>query len=115
MLKPFDLSYVNVNMLIYIGLIPLVWAFILDIKLRTKGFLRLGYFLILIVSHQLNNVPLITYFKSLCSFVKYMQGIHHCTYAESCVIWCMLVPLLITIILVALPRRAKKLNAVAAT
>ena len=108
MLQPFALSYVNVNMAIYLVIIPLVWAFIVDRKLRSGILLVSIYVIVLIAVALFNWLPITHYFNGLTNFVKYMQGVHHCTYAESCVIWCMEVPLVITIILIAIPRRAKR-------
>ena len=108
MLQPFELNYVNINMAIYLVIIPLIWAFIVDRKLRSGILLVSLYLIFLIVVASVNWLPITHYFNGLTNFVKYMRGIHHCTYAESCVIWCMEVPLLITIILIAIPRRPKR-------
>ena len=106
MLSPFELSYTNINMMVYLVLIPLIWGFIIDRKLRT-GVLFLCLYLVFVLFVSVLHLKPIVDFPLLVGFIKYMQKIHHCTYAESCVIWCMLMPLVVTIILIALPRRNK--------
>ena len=104
MLSPFELSYTNINMMVYIVFIPLIWGFIIDRKLRT-GVLFCSLYLVFLLFVSLMHLKPIVDFSLLVGFIKYMQKIHHCTYAESCVIWCMLMPLVVTILLIALPRR----------
>ena len=106
MLSPFELSYTNINMMVYIVFIPLIWGFIIDRKLRT-GVLFCGFYLAFVLFVSVLHLKPIVDFSLLVGYIKYMQKIHHCTYAESCVIWCMLMPLVVTIILIALPRRDK--------
>ena len=106
MLSPFELSYTNINMMVYLVLIPLIWGFIIDRKLRT-GVLFFCLYLAFVLFVSVLHLKPIVDFSLLVGFIKYMQKIHHCTYAESCVIWCMLMPLVVTIILIALPKRDK--------
>ena len=104
MLSPFELSYTNINMMVYLVFIPLIWGFIIDRKLRT-GVLFCSVYLVFVLFVSFMHLKPIVDFSLLVGFIKYMQKIHLCTYAESCVIWCMMMPLVVTILLIALPRR----------
>ncbi|MEO6820885.1 MAG: hypothetical protein ABI204_14220 [Ginsengibacter sp.] len=105
MLKPFELSYTNINLLVFLVIIPIVWASILDRKLHAKWRFKIifsGVILMLGILHFFGTINL---FQAGVNFCEKMMHVHNSTYAESCVIYCVLLPLVVTIVLVSLPMK----------
>ena len=105
MLQPFELSYTNINLLVFLVIIPMVWAFILDRKLQAKWRFKIIFFGAILLLGSLHFFGVINLFQAGVRFCEKMMHVHNCTYAESCVIWCVLFPLVVTIVLVSLPMR----------
>ncbi len=105
MLQPFELNYTNVNLLVFLFIIPIAWSFILDRKFNFKWTFKASFLILIILASTLHFTGAIDLFQAGVDFCQRMMKVHNCTYAESCVIWCILFPLSITIILAALPAR----------
>jgi hypothetical protein len=104
-IQQFALSYSAVNLWIYFVIIPITWTLVLDRKLKSNYLVTLAYCVLLGIAGILEYGGKIDLFKAGCDFCVYMQKVHHCSYAESCIIWCILMPLAVTIMLVSLPER----------
>ena len=105
MLQSFALSYTNINLLVFLVIIPMIWAFILDRKMQAKWRFKIIFFGVIVVLAFLNFFRVIDLFQAGVNFCTKMMHVHHCTYAESCVIWCVLFPMVVTIVLASLPVR----------
>ena len=105
MLQPFELSYTNMNLLVFLVIIPMVWAFILDRKLQSRWKFTIIFSLVILVLGSLHFIGTINIFQAGVNFCTKMMHVHNSTYAESCVIWCVLFPLVVTIVLVSLPMK----------
>jgi hypothetical protein len=104
-IQQFALSYSAVNLWIYFVIIPITWTLVLDRKLKSNYLVTLAYCVLLGIAGILEYQGKIDLFQAGCDFCVYMQKVHHCSYAESCIIWCILMPLAVTIILISLPER----------
>lgn len=109
MLRSFELNYTNTNLLVFLFIIPFVWAFVLDRKFNTRWMFKGGFLATTILLALLHFTGVIDLFNLGVSFCERMMKFHNCTYAESCVIWCVLFPLVVTIILISLPKKVKLL------
>lgn len=114
-IQQFALSYSAVNLWIYFVIIPITWTLVIDRKLKSNYLVTLAYCILLGFAGILEYRGKIDLFQAGCDFCVYMQKVHHCSYAESCIIWCILMPLAVTIILIALPERKKISKAVVST
>ena len=106
-IQQFALSYSAVNLWIYFVIIPITWTLVLDRKLKSNYLVTLAYCVLLGIASIFEYRGKIDLFKAGCDFCVYMQKVHHCSYAESCIIWCILMPLAVTIILIALPEKKR--------
>ena len=104
-IQQFALSYSAVNLWIYFVIIPITWTIVIDRKLKSKYLFTFAYSILLCFAGILEYQHKIDLFQVGCDFCVYMQKVHHCSYAESCIIWCILMPLAVTIILISLPVR----------
>src|SRR3954452_14468300 len=111
-IQQFALSYSAVNLWIYFVIIPITWTLLLDRKLKTRYLITLAYGILLGIAGILEYKGKIDLFQAGVDFCVYMQTVHHCSYAESCIIWCILMPLAVTIILISLPARKVALTTV---
>ena len=111
-IQQFALSYSAVNLWIYFVIIPITWTLVLDRKLKSSYHITLAYCILLSVAGILEYWGKIDLFQAGCDFCVYMQKVHHCSYAESCIIWCILMPLAVTIMLISLPGRKMDSKAV---
>jgi hypothetical protein len=107
-IQQFALSYSAVNLWIYFVIIPITWTLVLDRKLKSNYLITLAYCIILGFAGIQEYRHKIDLFQAGCDFCVYMQSMHHCSYAESCIIWCILMPLAVTIMLIALPQRKEE-------
>jgi hypothetical protein len=106
-IQQFALSYSTVNLWIYFVIIPITWTLVLDRKLKSRYLITLAYCMLLGFAGILEYSRKIDLFQAGVDFCVYMQKVHHCSYAESCIIWCILMPLAVTIIFISLPERKK--------
>jgi len=104
-IQQFALSYSAVNLWIYFVIIPITWTLVIDRKLKSRCLVTLAYCMLLGFAGVLEYEHKINLFQAGCDFCVYMQQVHHCSYAESCIIWCILMPLAVTIMLISLPQR----------
>ncbi len=104
-IQQFALSYNAVNLWIYFVIIPLTWTLVLDRKCKTRYKITIAYSLCLAAAGILEYKNKLDLFQLGVDFCVYMQKVHHCSYAESCIIWCILMPLAITIIFISLPAK----------
>ena len=107
MLRPFELSYTNINLLVFLFIIPIIWAFVLDRKLQTKWTFKIIFSAGILLMAGLHFFMVVDLFQAGVRFCERMSVFHKSTYAESCVIWCVLFPLVVKIGLVSLPARRK--------
>ncbi len=108
-IQQFALSYSAVNLWIYFMIIPITWTLVLDRKFKSNYLVTVAYCVLLCIAGIFEYWGKIDLFWAGCDFCVYMQKVHHCSYAESCIIWCILMPLAVTIMLISLPGRKVKL------
>ncbi len=104
-IQQFALSYSAVNLWIYFVIISVTWTLVLDRKLQSNYLVTIGYCLLLCIAGILEYQRKIELFQAGVDFCVYMQTVHHCSYAVSCIIWCILMPLAVTNMLIALPQK----------
>lgn len=108
----FFVSYEFQNILVYFMAIPLLWCLALDYKLN-RYFWLTGLYLLFVVAFFLTGYQQNTkylYWKGI-DFCVYWQRFGY-TYAQSCIVWCIMWPLVVTIAIMLLPnlRRSRRVR-----
>ncbi len=103
----FFISYESQNVFVYFLVIPLLWCAVVDYKWIRKPITSISYIALFILG--------VTVSGGWDSFtgVFYNAGVDFCaywkqygySYAEACVVWCILWPMVITMTLMLVPRR----------
>lgn len=98
------LTYEAQNIFIYLIIIPLCWTITLDYKLKLRLRLTLLYLLTIIIILQLNSY--MYYYNKLINLLQYMSKYGY-NYTKTSIVFCILYPLVITIIITLIPNVKK--------
>lgn len=103
----FFIGYESQNVFVYFLVIPLLWCIAIDYKWIRKPIVTLSYVALFILG------ILICGGWSSFTDLFYNAGVGFCaywkqygyTYAEACIVWCIMWPMVITMALMLIPRR----------
>jgi hypothetical protein len=105
----FFIGYESQNVFVYFMIIPLMWAGIIDYKWIRKPVATVSFTvlvcIVILASGGWNDFTMNFYHAgiSFCAFWKK----YGYSYAESCIVWCILWPLVISIALTLFPSRVR--------
>ncbi|HTF03771.1 MAG TPA: hypothetical protein VK826_07080 [Bacteroidia bacterium] len=98
------------NVLVYFMIVPLLWAVVIDYKWIRKP-IATSVFVVSLVAFIFACGGLQGFttwsFNAGVQFCAYWKKLGY-TYAEACVVWCVIYPLLVSIIITLIPSRKRK-------
>lgn len=105
----FFLGYESQNVFVYFAVIPLMWAAVIDYKWIRKPIATISLLVILLIAILVSG----GWQEFTSDF--YLAGVEFCdywkkfgySYVESCIVWCIMWPMVISIALTLFPSRKR--------